>query len=465
VTDGALHCRVPLHRAAGPLVTATKATASLPTNAELAAPELSEHDVRRTMRLSLVEGGFAMFFINWTAGSVLTGYALHLGATPTELGLIGSVPLLAQAASPLVAWAAARQGRRKPIAVACALLGRALWFLAALMPAIANEAARVPLLIAIIALSAIFISGNGTLWTAWMGDVVPPRERGRYFGLRTGLLGVVGTVANLTAGAFLDAFAKPLNFQVVLVVAVLAGVAAAAILAMHAEPPVRAPRLHFRDTFTTPLADLNFRRYLVFAAYWTFAVLVASPFVLPYFLDHLKMTFTQVAIWSTISSAVALVLAPRWGRIADRVGNRPVLQLATFGAGTLLPLSWMLAAPGVLWPIWMSAAIDAVVWSAIGPANFNLALSSAPQANRAAFMAVLFAVTGITGFLGGVLSGPLLEVFRVVSDSLGNPAFTPYHYLFLLSGLLRSLAWLLVKRVHEEGALRARDAVRRLRSA
>jgi len=49
------------------------------------------------MRLSILEGSFAMFFINWTSGSVLTGYALHLGATPTALGLIASVPLLGQA--------------------------------------------------------------------------------------------------------------------------------------------------------------------------------------------------------------------------------------------------------------------------------------------------------------------------------------------------------------------------------
>ncbi|HWG85073.1 MAG TPA: MFS transporter, partial [Deinococcales bacterium] len=377
--------------------TLTKSTAiSLPRE-PAAAAELGERDVRRTMRLSLVEGAFAMFFINWTAGSVLTGYALHLGATPTELGLIGSVPLLAQAASPLVAWAAARQGRRKPLAVACAMIGRALWFLAALLPAIAPAPARMPLLIATIALSAIFQSGNGTLWTAWMGDLVPARERGLYFGLRTGLLGVVGTAASLLAGAFLDAVASPLDFQVVLVVAVICGIAAAAILAAHAEPPSRAPRLHFRESFTTPFADPNFRRYLLFASYWTFAVLVASPFVLPYFLSHLKMTFTQVAIWSTISSVFALVLAPRWGWVADRVGNRPVLQIATFGAGTLLPLSWMLASPGVLWPIWVSAAIDAAVWGAIGPANFNLALSSAPQANRVAFIGVLSAVTGITG--------------------------------------------------------------------
>jgi len=42
-----------------------------------------------------------------------------------------------------------------------------------------------------------------------MGDVVPWKERGRYFGLRTGVLGIVGTAANLAAGAWLDRVQAP----------------------------------------------------------------------------------------------------------------------------------------------------------------------------------------------------------------------------------------------------------------
>ncbi len=105
--------------------------APLPTQVgELLPPHLA----RRTMRLSIVEGGFSMFFINLTTGSVLTGFALQLGATPTTLGLLASVPLLGQAFSPLAAWLVGRRGRRRGVAVAAALIGRGLWVLAALLP-------------------------------------------------------------------------------------------------------------------------------------------------------------------------------------------------------------------------------------------------------------------------------------------------------------------------------------------
>jgi MFS family permease len=302
-------------------------------------PDFTEADARRTMNLSVLEGGFSMVFINWTQGSILTGYALFMGATPFELGLISSVPLLGQVLSPFVAWLAGRAGRRKYLAVFTALIGRIVWAFAATLPFFAPDSSRVPLLIGMIAVSSIFLAGNGTLWTAWIGDVVPAKERGRYFGFRSGVHGIVGMLANLGAGAFVDAVAAPISFQLVIGVAVIAGCVAAALLLTHSEPPVVAARLPLRQTFTVPFKDENFRRYLVFASYWTFSVLIAAPFIIPYFLKHLHMSFTQVAIWNVIASVSALLFAPLWGRLADRVGNKAVLEITTVGAGTLLPTS------------------------------------------------------------------------------------------------------------------------------
>ena len=426
------------------------------------APErlLPDALARRTMRLSIIEGGFAMFFINWTSGSVLTGYALQLGATPTALGLIASVPLLGQAVSPLAAWLVGRRGRRKGVAVATAVAGRGLWLLAALLPLLPVPAeARSALLVLLVALSSVFIAANGSLWTAWMGDVVPWKERGRYFGLRTGVLGMVGTAASLIAAAWLDRAQAPLSFQVVLITAVASGLLAAVILTRHDEPPLSSARLHMRSTFTLPLSNRAFRRLLLFAVYWTFAVLVASPFVLPYFLKQLHMTYVQVAVWSAISAVTALVLAPAWGRLADRVGNRPVLAVSTFLAGTLLPLCWMLAAPGRLWPIWVSGVIDALVWSAINTGIFNLSLATTPRENRAAYIAVFSALTGVAGFVGGLASGPLLELYRAIHPA--TTGWTAYHSLFATSAVLRMLAWTLLRRVPEEGAWRTRDLLSR----
>lgn len=432
--------------------------AAVPSAAKVTDP------VRRTLRVSLLEGSVVQVFLNWTSGAVLTGYLLHQGAGPTALGLVASVPLLAQMFAPLAAWLAAVLGRRRLLTAVAALFGRGLWLLAALLPVLGvPAAAQPPLMVALVLVSSVFQAGTGTLWAAWMGDVVPVERRGRYFGFRTGLVGVVGMAANIGAGLFLDRVAAPLSFQLVIAVAVLCGLLGAGLLFLQWDPPTPRQRVTLPALLRAPLADPNFRRFLGFGVYWQFAVMLGAPFVLPYFLDELHMSFTQVAIWSAVAATSALATTTLWGHVADRAGNKSVLAIGSWVAGVALPSLWILAGlTGDLRFIWASAVFDAVAWGAIGPAVFNLALASAPPAQRASFLAMYGLTTGLAGFLGGLLSGPLLLLFRALELPAG---WTAYHSLFLLSGLFRAQAWRLLRRVAETNAWRTRDLVKQLRLA
>ncbi|MDA0700089.1 MAG: MFS transporter, partial [bacterium] len=194
--------------------------------------------VRRTMRLSTLEGSLTQVFLNWTSGSVLIGFMLHLGASPAEIALVGSVPLLSQVASPAAAYLAAAFGRRKLLTIVMALVSRLTWLLAAALTLVPMpDPWRPTVLILVVLVSSFFLAANGTLWTAWMGDVVPERERGRYFGLRAGIVGVVAMAANLAAGAFLDRVGAPLSFQAVLVASVVIALIGVVIYALQLDPP------------------------------------------------------------------------------------------------------------------------------------------------------------------------------------------------------------------------------------
>ncbi len=128
-------------------------------------------------------------------------------------------------------------------------------------------------------------------------------------------------LANLGAGALIDRIARPLGFQIVLYIK-FARRKLALILIAHTEPRTPQPHNDLLTTLIEPFADPNFRRVLLFAVYWTFSVMVAAPFVIPYFLQQLKkMSYTQIAILSVIGALCALVFAPMWGRIADSVGK------------------------------------------------------------------------------------------------------------------------------------------------
>lgn len=413
--------------------------------------------VRRTMFYSLLEGSMSQIFLNWTTGIVLTGFMIYLGAKPSELALVASVPLLAQMISPFAAWWAGRLGKRKDLTLLTAVLGRSLWVLAALLPLFnIPEHFRPTFVVLLVALSSALQAAAGTLWQAWMGDVIPEEERGKYMGFRTGLVGVIGMLGNLLAGWLLDRLPEPYNFQLVLLLGVGCALLGGYFLKQHHEPEGKVLRFKLLDTFALPLRDLNFRRYLGFAAYWMVAVMLCSGFVFPYFLKVVKMSFTMLALWTAVASISAMLLMPLWGAVADRWGNKPVLAIGTFVAGTLMPLCWMLGGiTGNMGYLWAAAVFDAVAWGAIGPALFNLVLASSPAETRASYFGMFNLLTGFTGFLGGIISGALMEWFPVI---FGNTH--AYHALFILAGVMRASAWILLKPITETRAHRTRDVLR-----
>lgn len=422
----------------------------------------SSEQIHRTMRFSTLEGSITQIFINWTTGSVLTGLMLHYGATAFELAMVASVPLLAQSASPFAAYLAGVFGRRKRLMILFALIGRGCWILAAFLPWLGVPDAIKPFfLVMLVAFSSVFQAATGTLWAGLMGDLVPGEERGRYFGYRAGLSGVVGMLGNLGAGYLLDRLEAPLNFQVVLFISVGLALIGIALYATHVEPPP-PPLQNMKKTLLEPWQDLNFRRLLRFALFWQASVFLAAPFVFTYFITELKLSFTQIALWSVVGATCALFTNALWGQVADKVGNKAVVQIGTFLAGSLMPASWILAGvTGNINFVWLSAVFDALAWGAVNPALFNLAVVSAKPESRLSFIAAFSLATGVAGFLGGLASGPLLELFR--SWFIGGTAWTGYHMLFAVSGGLRMMAWVLVRPIQETHAWRARDVLREVR--
>lgn len=401
----------------------------------------------RTLRLSELEGSLGQIFLVWTTGSVLIGYMLHYGASATEIALVSSIPVLSQMFSPLVAWWASGLSQRRYLATGLAFIGRSLWVLAALAPNLGIPERFMPaFLLLIVGVSSLFQATFATLWTDWMGAIVPENRRGRYFGRRAGIVGVVGMLASLFAGWFLDRTAAPLSFQLVLGLSVVFALIGASLLLFHYEPPKAREQLALHEVLWRPWQNANFRRFLFFCGYFFFGIFLSAALITAYFLQELNMSFTQLAWFSIIASTTALITTSVWGRLADRFGNRPVLAASVLIMGIGFPSTWILA--GIyqnLNFIWLSAVIDAIAWGAGGPAIFNLALASAPKQERLSYIAMYSLVTGLLGFLGGALSGPLLGF-------LGNFSYgiwIPYYSLFVLSGFMRASSILFLLKVEE----------------
>jgi len=410
--------------------------------------------VRRSLRASSAEGLFAELVSACAGPTVLVGWALHLGASPLEVGLLAALPQLAQLLQLPGAWITALAGRRR-VALAAVTLSRQALLPLALLPFVpAGEEVKRTLLFAVAALSAALGVVGNNAWTAWMGELVPARLRGRYFGARTALCTAGGTLAGVGVGVLLDAGdARALRGPVLALLAVAAcaaGAVTSVLLARQhdpAAPPAPPPTL--RDALR-PLHDPAARGLLHYQLAWNAAVGLGGGYFTFHLLGNMHAGFTVVAIHAASAAAFRVVSAPLWGRAVDRFGARPVLAACSFGASAL-PLLWVIAGPGRLWPIAIDAVLAGVAWGGHGIAAFAAPLAAAPRRERPFYLAVFATARGgafaAAAAVGGLLAARLPPA--LASLGTGGPALLA---VFLLSAAGRLAAAFLALRIPEAGA-------------
>ena len=68
--------------------------------------------IRTSLKASTIDGVFAAIFISITGGVLLTNFLLQVGASPIEIGMVSSIPMLLNLLQPLGAYIGDRTNSR-----------------------------------------------------------------------------------------------------------------------------------------------------------------------------------------------------------------------------------------------------------------------------------------------------------------------------------------------------------------
>lgn len=413
--------------------------AASPTLAE----PLSPSAVQRGLRLSIVEGALSNIHITVTAGAFLTGFALLLGAGDFELGLLAALPFVGQLSQFVGAYLEEKLGERRRLTVLTAGVSRSLWAIMAALPfLVVLGPARLPLFLLILAVAQALIGVAANAWTSWMSDLVPPRQRGRYFGSRNTILSLTAMAASWLAGRALDYYrgagAERVGYALIFGVASLSAVAGVLVLRYQPEPPKRrVERVTMAQLFSAPLRHRPFRALSLTAAGWALVIGVAAPFFNAYGIQNLKLSFAALAIFAIVTSAVSLVTQPLIGRLQDRYGDKRVLIGSIIGA-VFLPWGWVVATPTFLLPLWLNAIGSGIFWPGITQGLLNLLMDRAPAEGRGAYVAAYGAITGVGTFVASLLGGTIAVGLAGTVVHVGPLALDHYAILFAMTSLGRA---------------------------
>ena len=420
---------------------------------------------RKALRISNIEGSWATLHFVLTSGAFFTGFALLLGANDFQLGLLSAMPLLAQVFQLPGAWLVEKTGHRRVIVGWFSVISRTFWLPIALIPVLfPNNPMRMFIVLYLASSLAMNLAASG--WVAWMSALVPPSIRGRYFGTRGRITGVVSIVASLTGGLAIDLFKHYdhdyLGYLTLMLIAVAAGLMAFRLILRQPDPGYRAEVLPALRTYLVqPMRDGNYRRIIVFYLYWLFAVNLASPFFNAHLLKHMNWNFRSMALLGVISSVTTILLQSMWGRMVDRYGHKPVLMITAIGI-IHLPFYYAFCPWDLRWPIYLNAVFGGVFWAGFGLASFSQLIDVLPASRRTMYVAVLSALRGVTNFFATTLSGSLADLFDGVHWQFGSLTIVNYQILFIITGLVRIPGLLLLTRIREPDALGTGTVIRRM---
>lgn len=378
------------------------------------------HQVERAVKLSYAQAMLGSIYGASVGGMFLIGYALKLGASNVQIGLLSSVPMLFIWVQ-LVAAALVERGTSRRQLTVIGALGNVLgWIFIILIPYLlksAPPAARIGAFIAVITLVTLFAYVSGNARSSWVGDLIPASFRGTFFGRITMYAGIIGTLFALIEGRFLDVVSRYGigAFSMLFAFGILIGLANSLLFLPQADVPLQhaqepgAFRRYLRESF----ANKALIAVMIYALLWSMQS-IAGPFYNTYMIRDLKLPFLGIGAVNALTTFTMIFFSPFWGRMVDRYGCRPILVFCTFCVAPF-PLVWLAIPSGqahlVYWLVAPLNLLGGFLIAGISVALSTLIYKVTPVAGRSVQFAIYSIIVTLAAapmpYLGGYLTDEL----------------------------------------------------------
>lgn len=380
------------------------------------ADRLIERHAARNFWMNVLDGG--AFYLGTSMISRYTVLPLFVQRLSDAAWLQGLIPALFYVGWLLpglfMAPVVASMPRRKPW-IMRATIGERVPFLALgivllLWPS-APAAGLLAIFFALFAAHAFSAGLTSTAWQDFIARIIPSRRWGIFFGMQSGLGGLLGVVGAAVAARVLASEPFPQSVGMLALLCFGAMIFSYVFLGSTFEPPqAAAPReplgRFLRGIGPLLRRDRMFRRYLACRAAIALS-LIGHSFFTAAALHRFNLPDAEIGGFTAALLAAQAVANLGLGALADRWGHKQVLELAT-GLG-MLALLLAIVAPG---PAWFLAIFTLVGASQAGYqlSGFTLVFAFSTPAERPTYIGVANTALAPVAALGPLLAGALASL-------------------------------------------------------
>ncbi len=424
--------------------------------------ELSEGELKEKTKKMSVRDGIGYSVMDGAGLRYITPYALAIGASNAQIGLLTSIPSLLGNLSQLFTARAIEKYSRKKVILAGVFLQAFMW-----LPIIAigliffygklDHGLSATLMILFYTLFSLFGAFASPAWNSLMKDIVT-KNQGGYFGKRNQITGITSLIVMFACSIILNYFTGInlfLGFIILFGIAFAARLFSAYFLTKYYEPKLKLEKGYYFSfwKFLKKIPQSNFGKFSVTISFIMFGTAIASPFFAVYMLKDLGFNYTVWTIITIAGSVSSILFMPLWGRFADRFGNLKVIKLTGILI-PLIPVAWLLTPflmkinlTVVIVYLIIEEIISNFIWAGFNLCAVNFIYDAVTRQRCALCIAYFNILNGVGIFIGATLGG-LISSLNI--NFLGMNAIL---IIFLISAIARFLVYIFmmpkVKEVRE----------------
>lgn len=401
------------------------------------------HEKKKNLFYSLWDGIFAGGMIGFTQEYFIP-FLLVLGGTATQAGVLNGFANLFSASFQLMSpnITDRLKSRKKMFMIFIGL--QVLMLLPMFYMALTGKGHPFSFILCV-----VLFTGFGAVatpaWSSLMSNLVPEQKRGTYFGWRNRIIGFIIVGFSLLGGGITHLLEKQnvyAGFAVLFGCAFLFRLCSWSFLGKMKDIPLEHKHENYFSLiqFLARYRESNFAKFVVFSGMLYFSVFVASPFFSVFMLKDLHYNYMTYSVVMISSTLLVYLTPPRWGRIADKVGNLQIIKSVSLLIA-LIPLFWIVDQSPFCFIV--SQLYSGIIWGAYNLCALNFVYDAVSPGKRTRCIAYYTAFNAF-GIAGGSLVGGFLS--SVLPPLMGYSLIT----VFLVSLLLRlGVVFLLPQKIRE----------------
>jgi MFS family permease len=349
------------------------------------------------------------------AATFNTAFAIRLGATDTQVGLLTSLPALLAIVVLIPAGRFLNSRRsQRPWLLGSLALYRSGFLVIAILPWLTflgiSQGALLVFWLVFLSIPAHFFNVG---FIPMLTEVIPPANRANVFTWRNVIFNATLSVCVYLYGQWLSRVDFPINYQVMYIVSYLITLLSLYFL-LKIRVPEKPPRIEIQKRKRTLRESLDsFRQDM--AAYADFATMVrntllhsvglwmATPLYMLYFVKILDASDSWIGAHGAVASLATIAGFILWRKWMQRLGELRTLRLTIIAAG-LYPLLVGLTDSLGLILVWV--AINGLIAGGLSLSHLTTLLRVTPEKDRTGYTAIYMTIMNI-----GLFISPMVGVF------------------------------------------------------